>query len=308
MTYSVAIAGSTTHTVICAKSLLADTRFRISWILTPAPKVIGRQQVLTKNPLHLFAEENHLPVILIDGKIDSTVREKISAAEQPDFLLVVDFGYLIPKWLLELPTIAPLNIHPSLLPRWRGSSPGQFVLLYGEKQSAISIIIMDEKLDSGPLLYQEFFDVDQSWTQKEYYHFSFEKIANVLAEKMADFAEKKIIPTAQPTDSSTPLARRFTKDDGFVSWALIQNKQANASPLLQEVFQKLHSWPHVLMNATRALSPWPTLWTIIPTTKGEKRMQIIKSRVNDKNQFILDVVKIEGQNELPWSVARNQVA
>ncbi len=320
MKYTVAVAGSTAHTVQCVEALLNDDRFVVSWILTPPPKAVGRKQVLTANPLHQLAEKNRIPVLFIESKIDSELEKSIIEQEKPDYLLVVDFGYLIPEWLLKLPNIAPLNIHPSDLPRWRGSSPGQFVLLNGDKRSAVTLMVMSMGLDEGDIVHKISFDVNPTWTQTEYYHESFEQMKAVLGDKMVDLADKKIIPQPQPTESPTPIARRLTKEDGFVQWEILQAAMSNSLPshtpsatkftaeLLMEAFALSHSWAVTLYNASKGLSPWPGLWTILPTSKGEKRMQILKTSLDPKtNTLTLETVKIEGQNETSWSLISSQV-
>jgi methionyl-tRNA formyltransferase len=320
MKYSLAVAGSTAHTVQCIEALLQDKRFTLSWILTPSPKPIGRQQLLAKNPLHELAEKNRTPTILIEQKIDLEIKKSIMDQPKPDYLLVVDFGYLIPDWLLTLPQIAPLNIHPSDLPRWRGSSPGQFVLLNGEKQSAVTLMIMSAGLDEGDIVHKITFDVHPTWTQTEYYHESFELIKAVLADKMVELAEKKITPVPQPDESSTPIARRLTKEDGFVQWEIVKAAMSNTLPshsssstkftaeLLMEACALHHSWATTLFNASRGLSPWPGLWTIIPTSKGEKRMQILRTSLDQKTQtLVIEKVKIEGQNDANWNDVKNTV-
>ncbi len=175
---TVVIAGSTHHTLLCAESLLANDAFHIMGIITPVPKPAGRKKEIKKNPLHAFAEKNAIPTILIEKKIGEHVHLQLQTEwERPDILLVVDFGFLVPPWLLSWPRIAPINIHPSNLPKFRGSSPGQFVLLFGEKTSAVTLIRMDEKLDHGPIVTKVFFDVAPSWTAPTYYAHAFALIA-----------------------------------------------------------------------------------------------------------------------------------
>lgn len=312
--YSIALAGSTTHTVQCAEAIIKDGLFDVRWILTPPPKPIGRKQILTKNPLHVFAEEHQIPVIFVEQKIDQNVKDQVLAhhvSTPLDFLLVVDFGYLVPKWLLELPKLAPLNVHPSNLPRWRGSSPGQFVLLYGEKNSAVTLMVMGPGLDNGPVVYQEEFAVDPNWTQQEYYRYSFTETAKWLSQKIIDLAEKKILPVEQPIESPTPVAGKLRKEDSFVEWELLKaclenspvpTSREKASPLLQEVFAQLGSWPEVLANATRAFALWPTLWTKVSTRQGEKRLQILESHISsDEKKLVLVTAKLEGKDTQPWS-------
>jgi methionyl-tRNA formyltransferase len=311
--YTVAIAGSTSHTTQCIDAILTDGLFEVVGVLTPSPKLVSRKQVLTKNAVHLLAEEKNWPVVLIEQKIDRSVEEKIIALPQPDFLLVVDFGYLVPPWLLQLPKIAPINIHPSDLPRWRGASPGQFVLLYGEKESAVSIIVMGEGLDDGPIIHKEFFAVDPQWTQTEYYHFAFNLIGKVLAKKMVGVAEGSIVPSDQPAQSSTPQARRLTKDDGFVEWKILAstlNSKSEAadetSLLLKEVFAQVKNWSQVISNATHAFLPWPGVWTMVEVGGVQKRMKILDAELS-KGKLELLQVQLEGQTPTSWNQVKNVI-
>ncbi len=336
MQYTVLIAGSTSHTTMCAEALFADERFSICGVLTPSPRPIGRKQIITPNPLHQFATEHALPIVHVEKRIDQTVRHQLESTLQlestpeleqdmqrgstvqigsalhssvttarPDFLLVVDFGYIVPNWLLELPTTAPVNIHPSKLPQWRGSSPGQFVLLYGEKQSSVSVIIMNDLLDQGALVTQLPFAVQETWTQTEYYSRAFTLVAAKLPSILDDLAQKRITPEPQPLDTPTPIAARFTKEDGFVPWEMVTAAMSGAawdtllangsdaqkqhpepttnyllSPLLDAALAFHGSPAKLIYYASHALSPWPGIWTIVQTVAGEKRMKILTSRLD----------------------------
>jgi len=310
--YLIAIAGSTSHTVQCAEALLKSDRFLISWIVTPAPKPIGRTQTLTKNPFHQWAENHQMKVILLHKKIDLDLRTQIehelTSSGSIDFLLVVDFGYLIPNWLLLTPRIAPLNIHPSLLPKWRGSSPGQFVLLYGERSSGVTLMQMDAGLDTGPIIFQIRFEVNPNWTQTDYYHHSFELMTQKLAEQVEQFA-KTGQKTAQPSLLPTPIARKLIREDGFITWKTLTTLRVLENTLLKEVMEcNQQSLSQIIENASRAFSSWPGLWTIIPTIKGEKRMQILTCHLDRQEKIILDLVKIEGQNQADWAKVKNQIS
>ncbi len=296
MPYSVAIAGTTKRTTSCAQALLAHPDFEISFIITPTSKPVGRKQIPTLNPLQKFADSNQIETVTVNKIIDEEVKDKILSYEKPDFILVVDFGYWIPKWLLELPQIMPLNIHPSALPKWRGSSPGQFVLLNGDETSAVSIIQMTSEFDQGPVAWQQEFIVDPSWTQVEYYQYSFNLVTQQLAEVMIKLAQNKLIPIPQPATSPTPLAKKINKQDAFVKW--------------EEFFQAMTTDQNLAMKlerASRAYSPWPLLWTQVPTPKGQRRMQIIKTSLNERGYLTLEIVKIEGMTEKPWHEVKNVV-
>ena len=308
--YTVGVAGSTHHTLLCAQALAVDERFEIQWMLTPPPQPIGRKQVITPNPLHIWADTQQIPVTFVEKKIRPDLR--VNLPSQPDFLLVVDFGYLVPKWLLELPRIAPVNIHPSLLPRWRGSSPGQFVLLDGELESAVTIMVMGEGLDTGPLLWQQKFHVDMEWTQTEYYHHSFTLAARQLGTVLDDVATGKVLPQLQPDASSTPIARRLKKEDGYISWKTL-------APLVGMDYTEVEGAPEsdsvlilesqvrtgaplnkTIADAVRALAPWPGVWTIVPTAKGPQRLKILTASYDAEKGITITIAQREGSTQEKW--------
>lgn len=321
MKYRIAIAGSTKNTVLMAEAIKLSSNFEITYTLSPAPKLIGRKQILTQNPLHLWSLEKQLPAFLVEGKIEKSSIEDFQKMGDIDFLLVVDFGYLIPKWLLELPKIAPLNIHPSLLPKWRGSSPGQFCLLFQDldddgKKSAVTLMVMNESLDRGPFISQLLFDLQENWTQKEYYEHAFALIGAKLTELISDFAQGKIQAKEQTEESPTIIARRLNKQDSFVDWMelqkLMNGKKADKTKILanllteHQLFQDKISQIKLMVNACKAFSPWPSLWTTVTTNNGEKRMKILSCHL-EKEALVLDSVQIEGKNPSSWNECKNSV-
>lgn len=288
------MAGSTHRTTQVAKTIFGDNRFKITHIITPQPRKVGRKQEKVVNPLNQFADENQIETTLVNKKIDSEIKEKLESLKKPDILMVVDFGFWLPEWLLNLPKKAPLNIHPSLLPKWRGSSPGQNVLLHGDKDSAVTLMMMIKKMDAGPILVQLPFEVNQSWNQEEYYQYSFDLICQNLGDHIADFIEGKIKPVEQPIESPTPLAEKITKEQAFIEWneiknAIEQGKSANK-----------------IERACRAFYPWPKLWTKINTSKGEKRM-IIHQCSTDQGKLVLKKVQLEGKKPSSWNEIKNNI-
>lgn len=323
----IAIAGSTAYTRQIAETIFSDENFEITWILTPAPRKIGRKQILTENPLHSFAQENKIESFLLDKKIEKDKLLPQIEDKEIDLLLVVDFGYFVPGWLLKFPKIAPLNIHPSWLPKWRGSSPGQFALLFqdqeqfGGKKSAVTLMEINNKLDQGPIIHQEFFEISENWDQTDYYQAAFDLICETLTEKILTFAEdrKKEI---QPEANSTPVAGRVNKDDLFVEWEILEqlmsenNKKVavkDSKKLLEslladgEFSKNKIDQVNFVKNASKAFAQWPNLWTIVPTAKGEKRMKILSAH-RENNSLVLDRVQIEGKNSCLWQEIKNFIS
>jgi methionyl-tRNA formyltransferase len=299
--YTVVIAGSTAHTTQCAETLRVDTRFEVVGVLTPSPKPTGRKQLLTPNPLQRWAEQHALPIVFVDKKIDESAKEKVTRvfAVPPTFLLVVDFGYLIPGWLLRWPVIAPVNIHPSALPKYRGSSPGQFALMFGEKESAVTVMVMDAKLDHGPIIKQLPFAVPASWTTSEYYDHAFQLVCKELPSILENFGAKATAVTVQPDLSPTPTAHMLKREDGFVPLGVLKNLESKATTSEIVPFLEQHGLPtttETVFSLWRGLTPWPGIWTTIQKDGAEKRVKILMLK---PNQDHLEIARIQFEGRLP---------
>ncbi len=337
MSISFALLGSTAKSLVCAQALLDDPDFELSWVMTPKPRPVGRQQKKQKSLVHQLAETLELPALLIDDKLDQKTKQGLAVLEKPDMLLVVDFGYFLPNWLLEWLPHKILNIHPSALPAWRGSSPGQFVLLSGQKTSGVSLIEVTNKLDQGPIYWQEQFAVEADWTQTEYYQVSFGLVAEKLTSILKAIQSGELTAEPQPTDSPTPEARKLDKEDAFLEWSVIEaaqqievsegvnetetkeshsvkdrfklpSKKLKQKPsllmnLIKNVAKEDH--PHLIKQAVQAFNPWPLVWTKLPTKKGPRRMQLINVNISPSGQLVLETVKMAGLKQTPWNQVKN---
>lgn len=229
--------GSSKYSVIVAKNLLE--RFGLSAVVTTSDKPVGRGKILTPNPVKLFALENHIPVITalrLDGKIAESIKNL-----SPDFLVIADFGLILPNELLSAPKYAPLNVHHSLLPKYRGPSPAPTAILNGDKISGVTIIKMSEKLDGGEIL-----------AQKEYALKPDETTDSLLA-RLNELGSQIIIPVIEhfkkyeenaikQDESRASFTRKITKEDGYID------------------LDKPHS-PQKLDRMIRAYYPWPGVWS-----------------------------------------------
>lgn len=316
---TIVIAGSTEHTCWCAQALADSPGVRITRVITPEPKVLGRKKILTPNPLHQWAVSVDIPVTLVTQRVDQSIKVALAGLERPDILLVVDFGYFIPRWLLEWPQCGPLNIHPSMLPRWRGSSPGQFPLLYGDTTSGITLMVMNEEFDAGPIVHQIPFAVKDDWTADVYYRHAFNLITPQLPSLLTKFAADQLKPANQPEESPTAVAQKLTRDDGRIAWELLERLQAGAqdaqhcefgavSAILMDAFAVSGNIYQVVTRAVRAFSPWPGLWTMIPTRQGTKRLKLLTVHLeNTPQRLVLDQVQLEGKQPATWQQIKNNV-
>ncbi|OPY68899.1 MAG: Methionyl-tRNA formyltransferase [Syntrophorhabdaceae bacterium PtaU1.Bin034] len=141
--------GSSSFSVPSLKSIYSS----VSCVVTKKTKPKGRGYLLEDNEVKRTALSLGLPLIEIDSFKDEQAKQ--IADFTPDLFVVASFGLIIPKWALEIPAIGPINIHPSLLPKYRGPSPLQWVIWNGETETGVTIIRMNERMDAGDILYQE---------------------------------------------------------------------------------------------------------------------------------------------------------
>ena len=262
-----------------AESLLAAS-WQCRGVLTSRPRPVGRHQTLTPTPAHLWADEHHLPIFLLEKTIPKSLSRELPAV---DFVLVVDFGYYVPSWLIAWSKYPAINIHPSRLPHYRGASPGQYVILNGDSDSAVSIMTLAREMDAGPLLAQLPLSVAKTWTSQEYYDHAFRLAAQKLPQILNDFATGKISPQEQ---IGTPtFAPKISKQDAFITPDTLFSPTTAV-----DIERKI-----------RAYQPWPLAWTVLPLKSGLKvRLQLLHAHL-ENNHLILDEVKIAGQKTKTWS-------
>lgn len=291
---SIAIAGSMELTAQVADFFWQQPEVEVPWVLTNAPRPAGRGLRLTPTPVETWARGHNLPVYYpLATKPALPSREAIGLPIQaPDILFVFGFGHLVPKWLLDYPTIAPLNLHPSALPKWRGSAPGQYVILYGEHESAVSTIIMNEKFDEGKVIDQLPFSVDPTWTATDYYQHAInlwlqsKPLPRLLeATKTSTNIDDQNLANGKVSPGHSGM---FLKGDGYLPWeiyqlasdiksqndpaALRQHPHYNElSPVIKKLLAAQPLSAATLLNRMRrALSPWPGVWTINPSSERQK--------------------------------------
>src|SRR5579864_8312029 len=122
--------------------------FEVVTVVTTPDQKLGRKQLLTPSPVKIYAQKHNIPIITPQQFNNETIEQLRNF--KPDLFVVAAYGKLIPNDLLELPTYGAINIHPSLLPKYRGPTPIQTALLNGETTTGISFIKMDEEMDHGP--------------------------------------------------------------------------------------------------------------------------------------------------------------
>lgn len=299
--------GSYSATVL--EQLLLDQELSMVHIVTSAP-FTNRKGKLEKSPVQILAEKHNLPVTT---QMPNSF-EEIAPSFKADYLITAGYGHLLPAPLLNSPTKKAINLHFSVLPKYRGANPGEWAILMGEKESGISIIEMNEKFDEGGVLFSVSIPISQTETRESLY----EKLYLLGGQNLPLIIKKVdqgLLKPQPQTDNNYPFASRFKREDGFVDWQAIKKTQNGESAELELASEKLQTvathagmtklTPQYLERATRALFNFPSLWTIIPTTKGEKRMKIHSATVAS-NKLVLESVQIEGQTANKWNLVKNQ--
>jgi len=203
-------------------------------VITQTDKPTGRGKKLDSPVVKNVAELLHLPIYQ-PGKLLQHEMIEILNAYAIDLIVVAAYGKILPSWLLEYPKFGALNVHASLLPRWRGASPIQAAILHGDQHTGVTIMKMNEGLDTGDILSQESLDISKNDTAGSLS----EKLSNVgaklLVETIGDYVEDKIIPQKQDQKNVT-ITSLIRKEDGMLDFL---------------------ETAEVLERKIRAYNPWP---------------------------------------------------
>ena len=219
---------------------LAATSLQALWassceiplVVTQADKPYGRGKKMARSPVKVFAEEKNIPVIQPTTLKDAQLREKIVAAA-PDVIVVVAYGRLLPPEVLALAPLGCLNVHASILPSYRGAAPIQWALLNGEGYTGVSIMLMDEGLDTGPILRTEIMPIQEDMDYGALYDALAEMGAALLLETLPMWAKGELTPVIQdPSNMSyaPPVYREQEMIHWDMPWTRIRNQVRAFSP------------------------------------------------------------------------------
>ncbi len=222
--------------------LLAEKKnFNIVGVVTQPDRPAGRGRAVQMSPVKHVALDQGFPVIQ-----PASLRKEPDAVEQirawtPDYLVVVAFGQILRQDVLDIPTIAPVNVHASLLPRWRGAAPIQTAIKAGDICTGITTMVMDSGMDTGPILLQDSIPIMPEETGQSLHDKLASLGALLLVHTLEWFAVGSIQPHLQPSNENlVTYAPQLKKEDGAIEWA----KPA------------AHIDRHV-----RAFMPWPGTYT-----------------------------------------------
>jgi len=248
-----AFLGTPEFAVIALRALV-QTPHEIACVYSRPPKPRGRGQQLSPSPVHAFAESHGLPV-----RTPASMKgaEEIAAfrALELDAAVVVAFGQILVREVLEAPRLGCFNLHGSLLPRWRGAAPIQRAIMAGDQITGVQVMRMSEGLDEGPLLATALLPIEADDT------------AGSLHDRMATAGAALLAPTLAAIEDGTALEAPQTGEPTYASKIRAAEARIDWSRPNAEVDR------HV-----RGLSPFPGAWFEAPTPRGPVRVKALLSR------------------------------
>lgn len=263
-------------------------------VVTQSPKPMGREKLLTYSAVDTWAHKKHIPKFF-----------EYSELPEADMGVCASFGMIIPQIVLDKFKYGILNVHPSLLPMFRGSSPIQATLISGVNPTGVSIIKMSEKLDAGPILTQFKEDVLEDDTNETLRIRLFEKSAEVLVEMLQAYIEGKI-KLKQQDEKLATYTTMIKKEDAFIPRTYLKN--------VMEINTDFEEWTvGFLKNCTltpdaktinrfiKAMGFWPVAWTKLQIKDEEKRLKIISAHINNESGYLeIGEVQLEGKKPTTW--------
>ena len=225
-------------------------------VITASDKPVGRKQILTPPPVKVIAEKYSIPVAQPE-KILNHKSEILNL--KPDLIIVAAYSQILPKEILDIPKHGCLNVHPSLLPKYRGASPIQYVILNGDKKTGVTIILMDEKMDHGNILTNSKFKIQNSKITYPELH---DKLAELGSELLIETIPKRIKGEIKPRpqdESKATYTKILNKGDGRIDW------KKSAKEIERQI---------------RAFDPWPGTFCEFRISNLKSRMlKILKADV-----------------------------
>ncbi len=244
---------------IAARSLAAllEAGHTVVGVFTRADKPVGRKQVLTAPPVKKLAVEHGIPVwqpaTLRDGEA-----EKVFRALQPDLVVVVAYGRILPPELLHIAPLGCINLHVSLLPKYRGSAPIQWAVLNGDTKTGVTIMQLDEGCDTGDILMVEPVEIGPETTSGELFDQVSAVGARTLVRAVEELAAGRLTPRPQDEAKATK-APPLTKEMARFTFA--------------EPAEHLHNW-------VRGMNPWPVAFFEL----DGKKIKVLESRLAENPQ------------------------
>jgi len=267
--------GTPEFTAIILKKLI-DAQIPPFAVVCNPDRPFGRKKILASPPVKKIAEKENIKIFQPENPKDIVSKLKTLGA---DLFIVASYSKILPKEVINIPFRGTIGVHPSLLPKYRGASPIQSVIIDGEKETGVSIYLLDEKMDHGPVLAQSKLPLAEPG-YRQLANSNYENLSNKLAELSGNmlteilpkFLAGEITPQPQNHNEAT-FTKKFTSEDGFVD-------PDKDDPILVE-------------RKIRALNPEPGVWM---RRNDGKRVKLLEADIRDN---VLHFTKIQVEGKKP---------
>lgn len=246
---------------------------------------VGRKKLITPPPTKVLAESHHdLGIRVLQPEtlrgFDATLRDLA-----PEFCIVAAYGKIIPPSILAVPPRGTIGVHPSLLPKYRGASPIQTVILNGDTTTGVTLFLVDAKLDHGETLASVEYPLSGTETYTQLEAALANAGARLLTETLPSFLAGKVTPREQDESAATPT-KKFETQDGFIEWDYVRAACAGSAPEMAAIVDR----------RIRALNPDPGTWTI--EQPGNARMKLLEAKLVD-GRLTLTTIQYAGEKPKP---------
>lgn len=296
----VVFLGTPEFAVPSLSALLQSTELQVEAVITQPDRPAGRGQKLTPPPVKVFAEEHRLPVFQTERlRRDPRVYDLLRSVD-PQLIVVVAFGQILPPDFFRYPKWGTVNVHASLLPRYRGASPIVHAILNGESETGTTIMLIDEGMDTGDMLARRAVPVPEDITAGELETVLAQDGARLLLETLPSYLAGEVKPTPQDHSQAT-YAPRLEKDSGKLDWrrpARCLHDQIRAFNPWPVAFSTLRGqtvkvWRSGYRENSRQLVAEAEPGTILEATAEGLRLQS-----GDSTPLLLTELQMPGRNRL----------
>ena len=275
-------------------STLLDSQHHVVAVYTQPDRPSGRGKKLQSSPVKKMAAANSIPVFQPDS-LRSTQQEQVLSRLEPDLMVVVAYGLILPKPILKIPKYGCINVHASLLPRWRGAAPIERALLAGDKETGVTIMQMDEGLDTGEILMAEPVSIAATDSRVDLEHklgIAGRKSLIYTLDHLRELSTKAI----KQDDSHSTYAAKLKNSDALIDWnasADAVNRQIRAGLGRAPAFTFLEDQRFRILQATPLTEhPSASPGTIVATTKESFSVACVESLLR------VEIVQLPGKTPM----------
>ena len=236
------------------EALLGEKSFNVIAAVTQPDQPKGRDLKLQPSAVKELALKHSLPVLQPERAREPQFIEHIRALA-PDLIVVAAYGQILPQALLDVPRFGCLNVHTSLLPKYRGAAPIQWAILNGDSETGVTIMKMDAGLDTGGIVSEERTAIGEEDNAQTLHDRLAQVGGALLVRTIPDYISGKIEPRPQPVEGAS-YARKIQKEDGRLDWT---------------------QSARTLWNRVRGLTPWPGTFTVVQRKHGTVLLKILRA-------------------------------